>query len=155
MNKDLDHKIVFSPAWDRTDPDPKKNYGVQDVVIFFLVIGEKGITEFQLSTGWHLSVVEDRREKWYLEHWWNHKSASRDLWRLSFPVDVCRWSKTKLSEDDIEMSGISRVFDGGICYYGYRYENPSPEDVYQALVTKGDDGVWNILEKYYCEEFGC
>lgn len=55
---DFDREIVFTPAWDRRDPDPSKNYGIGSVEVRFYLRGPKGIVQFAFCTGWLLDDVE-------------------------------------------------------------------------------------------------
>jgi len=54
----LTREIKFSPAYDKRDPDPSKNYGIHGVTITFLLKGEKGAVQFVLYTNWHLPHVD-------------------------------------------------------------------------------------------------
>jgi hypothetical protein len=150
MNK----KIVFRPAFDKTDPDPTKNYGVSDVVIYFLLEGEHGIVEFDLHTGWYLPNVEKRRveyhEKQYLL---DRKMFRHNIKRCSFPADICRWSRTRLTEDDTEMNEINHIFDGETCFYNYK-SYPAPDELYERFLIAGDGVIWEYLGGYYKDEFG-
>lgn len=53
----LERIVRFYPAYDKRDPDPKKNYGIHGVELLMLVKGEKGAVQFKLSTNWQLPHV--------------------------------------------------------------------------------------------------
>lgn len=157
----MEHKVLFFPAWDKTDPDPNKNYGVSDVRIKFLVIGNKGIVEFDLSTNWYLPHVVDRRlEALKKDVYQQKEDFLLRTWIAPYPLDVCYYSLDQLSVDDTHFdSGLSYVFDHKPCFYGYKYEDEdgslwTPEYVYNQFLLYGDDAIWKYLEKYYIETFG-
>lgn len=159
----MKHIVKFLPAWDRTDPDPKKNYGISDVEIRFWVIGDKGIVEYQLGTGWHLPHVVDRR----LEAMKHNVYIGKEDFLLrrwsspAFSYDICYYSPVRVSEDDICWEeGVTIVpVDWKPVFYGYRYE---PEEngkyttdyVYEKFLTDGEDFLWKYLEDYYVAVFG-
>lgn len=156
----MEHKIIFLPAWDKSDPDPTKDYGVNCINIKFLVIGNRGVVEFDLSTNWYLPHIIKRR----LEHLKQDVFIGKEDYLLTskmspYPLDICYYSLERISEDDTYFeSGLSYVFDHKPCYYGYRYEDEGKEVwttdfVYNLLLERGDGAVWDYLENYYCDTF--
>lgn len=157
----MEHKILFLPAWDKTDPDPNKDYGVSDLTLKFLVIGNKGTVEFELHTNWYLDYVMDRR----LQSIKRDVYAGKEDFLLKyfihpFPADICYDSLERMSEDDIYFeNGLDGILDHKPCYYGYRYEEEenglwTTDYVYKKLIEEGDKAVWDYLETYYSEVFG-
>ena len=157
----MEHKIIFRPADDKTDPDPYKNYGVHDIDMKFLVFGDKGIVEFELSTNWYLPHVMERRLQSMKR---NVFLAKKDFllmtWISPKPLDICYWSLERLSEDDTFFDkGLDYVFDHKPCFYGYRYEREedglwTTDYVYNQFLLRGDIAIWEYLENYYRETFG-
>lgn len=151
---------MFFPAWDKTDPDPQKNYGVSCLELCFLVEGEKGVVEFQLLTNWYQKHVMERR----LRRMKEGVLAGKENFLLEkyispFPADICCYSLTRLSEDDVEFSnGQPHILNHQPCYYNYKYTDESgfvAHDVaYKLLVEHGDEALWKYLEEYYVEVFG-
>lgn len=154
----MEHKLVFIPAFDRTDSDPKKNYGVGCLELRFLVIGDKGATEFQLITNWYLPHVMNRRYKALREDFALRKPEFliRNFNEPN-PVDLCYYSKERLSEDDCFFEQV-KVLDGEPYWYGYKYRDENGNDVkdlaFRLLVSHGDDALYQFLEAYYKEVFG-
>lgn len=152
---------MFFPAWDKSDLDPRKDYGVSCLELCFLVEGEKGVVEFQLLTNWYQERVMKRRldsikkdvrlgkEDFLLRHFLD-----------PFPADVCYYSLSRLGEDDAFFSkGLSHIFDNQPCYYGYKFtdekeDKMAKEVAYKLLVEHGDEALWKYLEEYYVEVFG-
>ena len=58
-------RIVFvQPAYDRRNPDPKKNYGIHGAHLVFVLKGVLGAVEFDIGTNWYLPhVVKELRTK--------------------------------------------------------------------------------------------
>src|SRR6478752_8982205 len=52
-------EITFSPAFDKRNPDPHKNYGIHGVDMRWYVKGPKGAVQFVVYTGWMLDHVEE------------------------------------------------------------------------------------------------
>ena len=156
----MEHKIVFLPAWDKTDPDPSKDYGISDVEILFLVVGDKGIVEFQLGTNWHLPHVVDRRLNAMKGDVLNGKhNFLLKKWITPFPLDVCCFSLERLSEDDLYFENLPHRFpEPTSCYYSYKvfeyeYDDVATDYAYKNFIEKGIDWLWEYLEKYYREVF--
>jgi hypothetical protein len=55
--KVLERITEFAPAFDKRDPDPKKNYGIHGVDLRMVLKGEEGAVQFVLFTGWMLPHV--------------------------------------------------------------------------------------------------
>lgn len=156
----MNRRLVFFPAWDKSDPDPKKDYGVSCLELCFLVEGEKGIVEFQLLTNWYQEHVMERR----LQSIKKDVFAGKEDFLIKrflrpFPADICHYSLVRLSEDDVHFSnGQSHIFNHQPCYYNYKYTDKSgliAHDVaYELLVEHGDEALWKYLEDYYTEVFG-
>ena len=156
----MNRRIVFFPAFDKTDPDPKKNYGVGCLELRFLVEGNKGAVEFQLLTQWYQRHVMDRRlENLKKDIWAGKQDFLLKHFTEPYPIDLCYFSPIRLSEDDSEWKdGVSYVLGGKPCFYGYKYTDKkgfvAKEVAYWLLVEYGDEALWEYLEEYYVEVFG-
>src|SRR3990172_7669793 len=53
----MEKLIQFSPAFDRRDPDPNKNYGIHGMELRFVLKGSKGAVQFLIYTNWYLPHV--------------------------------------------------------------------------------------------------
>lgn len=54
----LERITVFDPAFDKRDPDPKKNYGIHGVELRMVLKGPEGAVQFIVFTGWMLPKVQ-------------------------------------------------------------------------------------------------
>lgn len=155
----MKRRIVFIPAFDRTDPDPKKNYGVGCLDLRFLVEGDKGVVEFHLLTQWYLKHVMKRRFKSLKEDVLARKEDFLiENFLDPYPADLCYYSPVRLSEDDSDWkNGVSYLGDKP-CFYGYKYTDDNgfvaKEVAYWILVEHGDEALWKYLEEYHKEVFG-
>ncbi len=154
----MEQKILFLPAWDKRDPDPSKNLGINSLSILFQLIGKDGIIEFELDTNWYPEHVMAER----LEIIKRKIEENEEAWLIRGffepdPVDLCYYSLSRISKDDVYFeTGCRHVFDGLPCYFGYRLiGNELPwEAAYQKLIEKGNEALWEYLENYYHEIFG-
>jgi len=127
----MEHKIVITPAWDKRDSDPNKNYGIHCAEIIMSVQGELGVVEFVLFTGWYLP----------------ENTAALDK---PFPADVGYHSISPRYEGQWR-SKSCRHFDGRPCYYDG--STLAAQEVFDILVKEGSDGIWKKLEECYNQYF--
>ena len=120
--------ITFNPAYDKRDPDPKKDYGVHGVDIKFLLKGKKGATQFILYTGWQLPHVQKE-----MENQPNWKILSKPL-----PADLGYHSPVPMYSDQPVMKDCPYL-DGKDCYYDGSTLNAI--DVFDILLKDGCEGV--------------
>lgn len=156
----MNRKLVFQPAFDRTDPDPKKNYGVGCLELLFMVFGDKGAVQLQLLTQWYLPNVMNRRLESLKR---DIRMGKEDFLIKSFlepnPIDLCYFSPERRNEDETFFdTGVPYFMDGAPCYYGYKYYDENnkvaKEVAFRKLVDEGDEALWKYLEDYYVEVFG-
>ena len=157
----LERKVLFFSAWDKTNSDPYKNYGVSDIRMKFLIIGNKGVVEFDLSTNWYLPHVMERRlQSLKRDIFFGKEDFLLRRYIQPYPMDICYWSLERISEDDTYFEdGLDYIFDHNPCFYGYKYEKEDDglytiDFVYQKFLERGDIAVWEYLENYYYYTFG-
>lgn len=137
--KILERITELSPAFDKRDSDPKKNYGIHGVNLRMIVKGEDGAVQFVLYTNWQLPhVTEEQRHR---------VSPDRMFLYEPMPADLGYHSKKPHYEDQKPMQKSCPYVDGGECYYDGSTLNAEP--VYEILLREGSDGVWKYLEDYY------
>lgn len=134
---DFKREVVLQPAFDKRDPDPKKNYGIHGCDMFFYLIKEGKAIQFLVMTGFHLPHVRDElREK---------RSSS-----CSFGADVGYHSPYPLYEGQEPMSKSCEVI-GGTCYYDG--SGIQGGDMFNLLCEKGSEAVWKKMEKVWESTF--
>ena len=136
MQENFEQIMEFTPAYDKRDPDPKKDYGIHGVNLRFVLKGSKGAVQFLLFTGWHLPHVREELE-------------GRDpILSQPIPADVGYHSPIPLHEWQIEPDFESCDYlDGKPCYYDG--SGLAADDAFNALTENGDEGVWQYLRRYY------
>lgn len=134
--------VTFSPAYDKRNSDPEKNYGIHGVSLRFVLKGPKGATQFVLFTNWQLPHVTEEmtargvRDEIDLKVFWQPMPAD-----LGYHAYTPQYEGQEPRECDI----LTDAPKG--CYYdgsGLR-----ADDVYLTLLHEGDAGVWAVLEKEY------
>ena len=132
----LERRVEFSPAFDKRNPNPAKNYGIHGVDLRMYVVGPRGAVQFVLYTDWHLPHVDEELRA---------KGA-----RLApTPADLGYHSPIPTYEGQEDYSRDDCHLLGGRCYYDGSGLNA--ERIYDVLLREGSDGVWRELEAYYDE----
>jgi hypothetical protein len=173
----LERIVQFEPAYDKRNPDPKKNYGISGVTMRMVLKGPAGAVQFLVYTHWNLPhVMREAAER---------AKRSPDLalelecfWK-PLPADLGYHSKTPMFEgqevmgastmkikEDVTKEGLERFqfdkkptgtfthceFTDGPCYYDG--SGLHAQKVFDLLVAKGGEAVWEYLEKCYYDQFG-
>jgi len=152
MSDNLQRIVEFSPAFDKRDPNPRKDYGVHGVELLMLVLGEKGAIQFKLITNWMLPHVQIEQDERTLQKAHTGLLDKYDLSALyhPMPADLGYHSKVPIYEDQEPLTDDCK-WTGGVCYYDGSGLNAEP--VFELLLTKGSDAVWKLLEERYYEQF--
>jgi hypothetical protein len=163
----------ITPAWDKRDPDPKKNYGIHCCDLRMVLKGELGAVQFVLMTGWNLPHIQEEQKA--------KGNPTSGLYPL--PADLGYHSpkpmyegQTRIGEnrydfedtEELQMgNGVLKMpkshkveekdlpiceYIGCPCYYDGSGLNA--ERIYKIMLTEGSDGVWRELESYYITIFG-
>ena len=132
----MERKIIFSPAFDMSDKDPSKNYGVHGVNIKFLLSGEEGTVQFVLFTNWHLPHVQARMKHQFppMPAYTGYHSSPKPLYEGQ---DITAESYEYLGEK-------SRYYDSS---------GLMANDYFDVLVAEGGEALWKKLEEYYDDCF--
>lgn len=126
----MEKLVTFSPAWDKTDKDPMKNFGIHGVELRMVLKGTLGATQFVLYTGWMIPGLND------------HEPMAADI---GYHAPTQQF-EGQISTDDCP------YLDGKPCFYdgsGLRAMR-----VFDVLRKEGSDGVWKLLEEEYVSRFG-
>lgn len=144
MKKD----ISFDPAFDKRNSDPNLDYGINGVIIRFILSGELGAVQFVLNTNWYLPHIQREfiKKAHYKDEVW------LEVFLCPQPFDVGYHSPIPLYEKQKILSDSCPYLDGKPCYY----EGSGLEaiKVFEILIKEGDAGVWKYLEEYYINKFG-
>lgn len=137
---DFKRTITFTPAFDKRDPDPKKNYGIHGVNMSWFVEKDSRAIQFVVFTNWHLPhVAEELRER------------ERAICFLDpFPADIGYHSPNPMYEGQMLMDE-NCGFTGGACYYDG--SSLDADSYFDILVTEGGDALWEALEEEWRHRF--
>lgn len=134
MGEEFRREVKFRPAFDKTNKNPSKNYGVGAVIIFFTLIGEKGEVSFTMHTGWYQSHLKNTASM-----------KDPEGWNLGYH------SPKPLHKGQIESQTNCKHFNGNPCYSDGSILNARP--LVKVLINEGDEGIWRELQKYYTDIF--
>lgn len=140
-------EITLQPAFDKRNADPSKNYGIHGVTLRFLYGDpKKGFVQFVLYTNWQLPhVTEELKGRVYEAINGDYHWMERPL-----PANLGYHSPTPQYDDQSKM-GKCDVLEQGFCYSDGSGLNA--QRVYNTLLEKGSEGVWQELETYWKELF--
>jgi hypothetical protein len=149
----------ITPAWDRRDPDPEKNYGIHGCDLRMVLVGELGAVQFVLMTGWFTNAVRAEKgtgvgnlyplpaDLGYHSPVPMYDGQTR-IGELVFDKGDILKEPTKIPEKDLP----NCEYLGKPCYYDG--SGLAAEETFDILTSEGSDGVWKHLEKYYIARFG-
>jgi len=139
----MERIVEFSPAYDKRHSDPKQNYGIGAVEIRFLLKGALGAMQFLLGTDWYPRELQASLRR---------KDADRGWFGVQpMPWDIGYHSRVPRHEGQGAM-GPCEYLDGATCWYDG--SSLQAEPIRDALLERGDAGVWDALEKRYIDTFG-
>ena len=130
----------FSPAFDKRDPEPSKNYGIHGVEIHFVLKGPEGAVSFTLYTGWLLpeTVGVERAD---------YRYGKALVENGSYPMPAMLSYHIPEQREDYQVGPTScRYVEGGQCWGDGSFIADGALD---ALVTGGSDGLFAFLETWY------
>lgn len=155
----LRREIQITPAYDKRNPDPKKNYGIGSCRIFFSVIGDKGAVTVNFGTNWFLeSTVKEYRDSGIYRHNLGGDDDSFktkiDLVNTTEPIKAWTWdyhAKKPMYKGQKAMKGKCE-FTKGKCYCDGSCL--TADKFLPILLEKGSEGVFEQLEADYKTRFG-
>jgi len=137
----MEKLILFSAAFDKRDPDPKKNYGIHGVELRMILKGELGAISFLLMTNWQLPHVQEKLNKDVKSILCKPLPAD-----ISYHSPVAKYADQEVSHDECP------YLDGRPCYCDGSGLNA--QYYYNALVAGGSDAFWQAMEAHYLQTFG-
>lgn len=172
----MERIIKFAKAFNRRDPDPKKNYGIDGVTMYMGLKGDLGTVVLVIHTNWHTKKVADE--------FMDKDGDAVSLYRIFMPMagDIGYHSPKKMFEgqqltgsvsfdwndtEEHSLGGITVTLpkmkdtnksdpcewlDGNPCYSGGSAINAGA--YFETLVEHGEDAFWKKMEDYYVSIFG-
>jgi len=135
--------IAFRPASDRRHPEPKKNYGIRGLNIYFALKGPKGAVTFTLYTGWMLPHVINE---------WMMADPKVDRFHYKPMPAGLDFHKPRLLVDSANVTVKEcEWLDGAPCYCGGSVT--ASDEVFELFLYYGEEAIWRYLRGYYDEVF--
>lgn len=182
MSEKLERITEWEPAFDKRNPDPKKNYGIHGATMRWVLKGPKGAIQFVVYTNWMLPHVTkeqikrsykramERGEKGFaleMETFWQPMAAdwgyhSRvPMYEGQEPMGSVNWEFKDTGKEGIERYESMRTETGTFtpCQYldgapcYYDGSGLYAEEVLNVLITQGGEAVWKLMEESYHERF--
>lgn len=135
----LVRSIEIFPAYDKRNIDPEKNYGIHGVDIKFLLKGKKGVIQFVIYTNWHLKSVEKDLIQTC--------KSSGYCFLKPLPADIGYHAYKPQWDGQEAMQVNCKYLDGKPCYYDG--SSLQAEEIFNIMVEKGHEVMWEELEKWY------
>ena len=138
--------VDITPAFDKRDPDPHRNYGIHGCDLVMNLKGKMGVVYFSLSTNWQLPHVtkEMKTRPVYVP-------IDIDVRFLPSPIELGYHSPVPLREKMEPTIMNCDHLEGRPCYC--ESGCLAAEPVFEILLTEGSNGVWRFLEEYYRKTF--
>lgn len=172
----------WEPAFDRRDPDPKKNYGIHGVTMRWVLKGSQGAVQFLVFTQWMLPhVAQERIRRTRLRAALSPKDFEMDIKTSYQPMaaDLGYHSRVPLYDGQEPMGSVNYKLgtddtkEGLERFTSIRTETgtftPCPyldgapcyydgsglqaETVLTILIEKGGEAVWQYMEECYHSHF--
>ncbi len=149
MTTKLERITHFTPAYDKRNPVPSKNYGIGCMRCFLVVKGEKGAVHFVFGTG---ILLEKTVEDYIKEGKANYELHSFGAFYLNKPMgyDVGYHSLTPQYEGQ-ESRKDCEWLDGKACYGDGSAMRA--EEWMKIFVAEGSEKIWSMLEEEYKSTF--
>lgn len=142
---ELERIVWVSPAYDKRNPDPSKDYGIGACRITFVLKGPLGAVQFMIGTNWYLPHVQRDNREWQHSHDTRFDSIQPEGWDIGYHSPTPRYEGQEPLKHDCEL------VDGGTCYYdgsGLQASEMIPD-----FIAGGTAWLWPELERRYRDLF--
>lgn len=124
--------IEFTPAYDKRDPVPAKNYGIGCVDVGFYLRQDGRAVQFKMYTGWYLPQ--------------NKAAGLRTSDMFPMAADLGYHSPVPSYEGHTPLTDNCPIIEGQ-CFYDGSGLNAQP--VMDRLIAEGHSAVWEELDRYF------
>lgn len=125
--------------FDKRHSDPKQNYGVHSLDIWFILKGPKGVVQYAVNFPVYLPHIDTSNFTW-------HQKIRG--------FDVGYHSPTPMYDDQPSMA--CELIEGGKCYYDGSSLRAVEwtEIIFKTTGKQPEEVLWKMLEDEYYERFG-
>ena len=146
MADKLERRTEFYPGFDRRDPDPKKNYGIDGGSLGFYVIGPKGAIQFTCSALLYPPHVREEM----LDRACDAHGVARDILFEPMGYDLGYHAREPQYEGQKPMQRECTLM-GGTCYYDG--SSLQAAEWMKEFMERGTEWLWPRLEQLYRDRF--
>jgi len=139
--------IKIRPAYDKRDPDPRKDYGIHGCDLVMVLKGDAGAVSFILFTKWYLPHVTNE-----LAHRSTNSPENIKCLFTPLPAGLDYHSPYPMYENQSLSTNECEYLDGKPCYCDGSFL--AADEVFEILLREGSDGVWAYLKNCYIRQFG-
>lgn len=133
--------VAFRPAFDKTHPDPKKNYGIGSVILVIGLTGPLGTISCEFYTDWYLK----KNQRSVDQH-----NATRDLTHINRLGSIDSHSPT--SQYEGQFMAHECMWTGGVCYCDG--SSLQGGEMLEFFIEHGLDALWVKMEEHYKDWLG-
>ena len=142
MKEKLERITKFTPAFDKRDTVPEKNYGIGSVRVSMVLVGEKGAVHFSFGTG--MFLPETHRQWLNKPEFAHHDPVNYMGYDVGYHSPKPLYSSSTISQQKCDWIKKPCYCDGSTM---------KAEIFMDVLVRKGSDKIWEMLEEDYKENF--
>ena len=139
MTEKFERIVKVSPAFDKRDANPAKNYGIGSCRITFILKGELGAIQFVISTDWYVQSAREHLKRFPPRH-----SGKPDGWDVGYHSPKPMYEGQSVQVSDCDLVGGPCHYDGSSCL---------ADEWVEDFVAGGTEWLWPKMEAEYGERF--
>jgi hypothetical protein len=130
-----ERRVTFTPAWDKRDLYPRKNFGVHGVEVHLTLLDGDWALELIVMTVWMLPKTRE---------WW----ATLPLTHI--PRECINMRCHYRNGPRAELAGMCTVFKGECCQ-SIALSFSAGDPLFETLVAEGEEPFWNAMASALAE----
>ena len=141
----MEKLIECGPGYDKRDPNPSKDYGICGMHIRFVLIGDKGATQFVIFTDWYPPDTQQRL--------FDEAQPGMSFFSMKpMGADVGYHSPVSQYDGQEPIDDECPYLDGKPCHYDG--SGLAADALVKVFLVEGVDAVWDELQDEYDHYFG-
>ena len=139
--------VKFAMPFDERTDNPNTNYGIGAMRIWFILKGTKGAVQVMISTSFYLpsTINEYMKDGRDILKTLGKDSKPFECWDVGFHSKKKPEYMNKSQQQDCDILGK--------CYYDGSSLRGEQDGVAEMFFEKGENAIWEYLEKRYEEQF--
>jgi len=140
----LIREVNFGMPYDKRHINPKKNYGISSMRIWFILKGSRGAVQVLIGTKLYLTSVVKEYQRKNIDLF---EDETFTCW------DVGYHSPKPMFEGQEICDNECKALDGEPCYYDGSSLIGDELGLHKLFEEQGEEPIWEFLEKEYYEVF--